>query len=229
MNKIIFVIIVPLLLTACGTLSMTRESPVVKKRHDFSIGAGAIYMQSPFHGSQVREEKKPNAAFGAVRFGLTDDIELMASGAALLFAGNSYEFRGKWRWFQRDKYTVASSLFYLTDNDTQQGSSITYATTGEGFSTALGYRYSPAITPYLGGKIIQLNLHYRDTYVRSAIDRNTNGTVAAVFAGVTYQYFMFGVPYDTDFMITVAMLPKEIGNDTLSPYPMATASVWWRH
>jgi hypothetical protein len=210
-------------------MSMTRETPVVKKRHDFSVGGGVIAMQSPYHGGVVREEKKPNAAFGAIRFGITDDIEVMGSGSAFLFAGSSFELRGKWRWLQRDKWSVASSAFITTDRDTSQCSSITYSTTGEGVSSALGYAYSPALTPYAGAKIMQLNLHYRDTYTNRVIEQNTTGMVGAVFAGVTYQYFMFGVPYDTDFMITVAMLPKEVGNDTLAPFPMATLSVWWRH
>jgi hypothetical protein len=220
---------VSLTLTACGTLSMTRESPVVKGRHDYSIGVGAAYLATPYQGSKVREEKKTNAAFAAVRFGITNDIEVMASGSAFLFAGSSFEMRGKWRWWQNKKYMIASSVFYVTDNETGQGSSITYATTGEGISTTAGYRYTPAITPYAGAKLAQMNFHYRDTYRTSAVDRNTGGVVPAFYAGVTYQYFMFGVPYDTDFMITVAMLPKEIGNDTLTPYPMATLSVWWRH
>jgi hypothetical protein len=228
MNKF-SVLPVCFLLSACGTMSMTRETPVVKKRHDFSVGGGVIAMQTPYRGGSVREEKKPNAAFGAVRFGITDDIEVMGSGSAFLFAGSSFELRGKWRWLQRDKLSVATSAFFTTDNDTSQGSSVTYSTNGEGVSSAAGYAYSPAITPYAGAKIMQLNLHYRDTLVSRTIEHNTSGVIGAVFAGVTYQYFLFGVPYDMDFMLTVAMLPKEIGNDSSTPYPMATLSLWWRH
>lgn len=208
---------------------MTRETPVVKQRHDFSVGAGIIGMQTLYKGPYVREEKKPNAAFGAFRFGITDEIEVMASGSAFLFAGSSFELRGKWRWFRQNKWMVASSAFYTTDNDTSQGSSITYTTNGEGISTSLGYVYTPALTGYAGGKLMQMDFRSRDVFTTRTVEKTTTATVGAVFAGVTYQYFVFGVPYDTDFMLSVAMLPKELGNNSLTPYPMATLSVWWRH
>src|SRR5579872_1892341 len=113
MKKLIALFVASVTLTACGSLSMTRETTVMKKQGDFSPSIGGSYFQSPYHGDGVRESKKGGSVFGLFRYGVTDDFELQAGGALLLFVGTSYELRAKYKWLKQDKYEVASSVYYI--------------------------------------------------------------------------------------------------------------------
>jgi hypothetical protein len=215
-------------LAGCGSLSMTRESPVIKKQYDFSPGIGGGYFQSPYHGDGVREAKKGGTVFGLFRYGVTDNFEVQAGGAILFFVGSSYEFRGKYKFWDSGKYLATASAYYLADSDTPDLSGVGYKTSGFGASATLGWRHNPAFTYYGGIKLNDLSFQYSDSVVANS-GKNVKGIFPAGYAGVTYQYFIGGEPFETDAMFTLAAFPKSAGDSSFGAYPFGTVSFSWRH
>jgi len=228
MTKLVVALVAILSLAACGSLSMTRESPVIKKKYDFSPGIGGGYFQSPYHGDGVREAKKGGTVFGLFRYGVTDNFEVQAGGAILFFVGTSYEFRAKYKFWDQGKWLATGSAYYLGDNDTPDMSGVGYKTSGPGVSATLGYRHDPAFTYYGGVKLNDLDFKYTDSVVKNT-NTDIKGIYPAGYAGVTYQYFIGEQPFETDAMFTLAAFPKSAGDSSMGIYPVGTVSFSWRH
>lgn len=217
---------------AFSNLSNTRESPIVKKQFDFSVGAGYTYLPTPFRGGSVDDEPSPTFLFLGGRFGLFDDLEVQLGGLIVPFGYSTKELRLKWRWLHQNEWMAASSFFAFDEGGRPEASGQDYGSRGWGASTTVGYSWTPAWTSYLGAKLIDLRLEYRDTLrtgAASDVSIESSSVVPSVFTGATYQFFLGPVPIDLDALIYVIPLRKDLAEDATRTELGLTLSLWWRH
>lgn len=208
-------------------MSNTRETSVIKDQGKFSFGLGYTSLASPFRGPNVRDEVNPGIMFFGARYGLFENLEAQITGMFLPFFPFNAEARIKWLFFNNNTWLLSASGFAFRESETPEAKNQRYVSQGFGGSGTISYAWDDRFTPYVGGRISNLILEYKDEV--NAIELTFDDYVVSGFVGLTWQFKLMGAPLDLDTMISFNQVPETLETDALTVDTGITLSLWWKH